>query len=232
MTMRRPNLDPRAPLAQFGLQPAASLPDASALAARLPPGISVSSFSPNKPSREPMVVNDISSSDNDIIDDDDSDIVLDDIVIKKVAESSKDQPLSSMVAHCLPLLPSNPADASMLTHRVGVPKELETTVLDWDLEDDGSPMDQDVRIGQVDGIDDLDSGEEEEREPTEDNEVSGDLEGEEVPGGDEEDDLGGGDAQPEDVEVQPEDVEEGDHHQEEEIPEESLVGDEGVEDEE
>ena len=38
-------------------------------------------------SREPMVVNDISSSDNDIIDDDDSDIVLDDIVIKKVGKS-------------------------------------------------------------------------------------------------------------------------------------------------
>merc|ERR1719173_175991 len=40
MTMRRPNLDPRA---QFGLhqqQQASSLPDASALAARLPPGIS------------------------------------------------------------------------------------------------------------------------------------------------------------------------------------------------
>ena len=34
--------------------------------------------------REPMVVNDISSSDNDVIGDDDSDIVLDDIVIKKV----------------------------------------------------------------------------------------------------------------------------------------------------
>ena len=51
MTMRRPNLDPRAPLAQFGLQAASSLPDASALAARLPPGISVSSLSPNKPSR-------------------------------------------------------------------------------------------------------------------------------------------------------------------------------------
>ena len=34
--------------------------------------------------REPMVVNDLSSSDNDVIDDDDSDIVLDDIVIKKV----------------------------------------------------------------------------------------------------------------------------------------------------
>ena len=89
--------------------------------------------------REPMVVNDISSSDNDVIGDDDSDIVLDDIVIKKVrnlfvlvlgksrhfpncsninhhhhhdqvAESSSDQPLSSMVAHCLPLLPSNHAD--------------------------------------------------------------------------------------------------------------------------
>ena len=88
--------------------------------------------------RELMVVNDISSSDNDVIGDDDSDIVLDDIVIKKVrnlfvlvlrksrhfthcsninhhhhdqvAESSSDQPLSSMVAHCLPLLPSNPAD--------------------------------------------------------------------------------------------------------------------------
>ena len=34
--------------------------------------------------REPMVVNDLSSSDNDVIDDNDSDIVLDDIVIKKV----------------------------------------------------------------------------------------------------------------------------------------------------
>ena len=34
-----------------------------------------------------MVVNDISSSDNDVIDDDDSDIVLDDIVIKKVGQS-------------------------------------------------------------------------------------------------------------------------------------------------
>ena len=51
MTMRRPNLDPRT---QFGLhqqQQASSLPDASALAARLPPGISVSSLSPEKPSR-------------------------------------------------------------------------------------------------------------------------------------------------------------------------------------
>ena len=77
----------------------------------------------------------------------------------------------------------------------------QTTVLDWDLEDDGSPMDQvpllllplsflkdmnikrvplfissygtfdryfaqDVRIGQVDGVLDFDSGEEE-SEPTE-----------------------------------------------------------------
>ena len=32
--------------------------------------------------REPMVVNDLSSSDNDVIGDEDSDIVLDDIVIK------------------------------------------------------------------------------------------------------------------------------------------------------
>ena len=51
MTMRRPNLDPRT---QFGLQQhqqASSLPDASALTARLPPGISVSSLSPEKPSR-------------------------------------------------------------------------------------------------------------------------------------------------------------------------------------
>ena len=35
-------------------------------------------------SREPMVVNDLTSSDNDVIDDDDSDIVLDDVVVKKV----------------------------------------------------------------------------------------------------------------------------------------------------
>ena len=38
--------------------------------------------------RELMVVNDISSSDNDVIGDDDSDIVLDDIVIKKVRNLS------------------------------------------------------------------------------------------------------------------------------------------------
>jgi len=226
MTMRRPNLGSSRP--QFG-SPALPTPDASALAARLPPGISVSSLSPDKPSREPMVVNDISSSDNEVIDDDDSDIVLDDVVIKKVPESSSGQLLSSMVAHSLPLLPSNHGDVSMLTHRVGVPKEWETTVLDWDLEDYSSPSNQDIRIGQVDGMDDLDSGEDE-SEPPKDNEmaeVSGDLEGEEVPGGGEEDELDGG-AQPEEGEAQP-DVE-GHHHQEE-IPEESLVGD-GAEDEE
>merc|ERR1719193_1439002 len=108
MTMRRPNLGSSRP--QFG-SPTLPTPDASALAARLPPGISVSSLSPDKPSREPMVVNDISSSDNDVIGDDDSDIVLYDIVIRKVAESSSCQHLSSMVAHCLLLLPSHPADA-------------------------------------------------------------------------------------------------------------------------
>lgn len=58
-------------------------------------------------------------------------------------------------------------------------------------------------------------------------EISGDLEGEEVPGGVEEDELDGG-AHPEEGEVQP-DVES--HHHQEEIPEESLVGD-GAEDEE
>ena len=48
MTQRRPNLDPGS-RAHFG---ASALPDASsALAARLPPGISVSSLSPHKPSR-------------------------------------------------------------------------------------------------------------------------------------------------------------------------------------
>ena len=87
--------------------------------------------------REPMVVNDLSSSDNDVIDDDDSDIVLDDIVIKKVRrdhlfcfgsgktfsnkqhdqvpESSSDQLFSSMVAHSLPLLPSNSGDVRRRT---------------------------------------------------------------------------------------------------------------------
>ena len=83
-----------------------------------------------------MVVNDISSSDNDVIDDDDSDIVLDDIVIKKVGfwlfqnllfhcynndhhqatESSSDQLLSSMVAHCLPLMPSNPGNVRIFNN--------------------------------------------------------------------------------------------------------------------
>ena len=58
-------------------------------------------------------------------------------------------------------------------------------------------------------------------------EISGDLEGEEVPGGVEEDELDGG-AHPEEGEVQP-DVES--HHHQEEIPEESLVGD-SAEDEE
>merc|ERR1719331_528318 len=108
MTIRRPNLEPGS-RAHFG---APALPDASALAARLPPGISVSSLSPDKPSREPMVVNDLSSSDNDVIDDNDSDIVLDDIVIKKAPERSSDQLFSSMVAHSLPLLPSNSGDVS------------------------------------------------------------------------------------------------------------------------
>ena len=89
--------------------------------------------------REPMVVNDLSSSDNDVIDDDDSDIVLDDIVIKKVRrdhlfcfgsgktlvfsnkqhhqvpESSSGQLFSSMVAHSLPLLPSNSGDVRRRT---------------------------------------------------------------------------------------------------------------------
>ena len=87
--------------------------------------------------REPMVVNDLSSSDNDVIDDDDSDIVLDDIVIKKVRrdhlfcfgsrktfsnkqhhqvpESSSDQLFGSMVAHSLPLLPSNSGDVRRRT---------------------------------------------------------------------------------------------------------------------
>ena len=48
MTMRRPNLDPPgSSRPQFG-SPALPTPDASALAARLPPGISVSSLSPDK----------------------------------------------------------------------------------------------------------------------------------------------------------------------------------------
>ena len=38
--------------------------------------------------REPMVVNDISSSDNDAVEEDDSDIVLDDIVMNKVIKRS------------------------------------------------------------------------------------------------------------------------------------------------
>merc|ERR1719204_478650 len=223
-----PRLDPRS--SQFASH------NASALAARLPPGMSVSSLGPERSTREPMVVNDVSSSDNDIIhEDDDSDIVLDDIVAKKPPEKPSAQTFTSMVAHSLPLLPSNSGETSLLAHKAVGTKEAEAfievkpTVLNWDLEDDHGPMDQEVSIGQVDGIADLDSGD----ESVKDNEmdVSGDLEGEVVEGGEEEEEeLDAAATQHEPVDeddVQP-DVE-GNHQ--EELHEENLVG-ESVEDDE
>ena len=71
--------------------------------------------------REPMVVNDVSSSDNDIIHEDDSDIVLDDIVAKKLPEKPSAQTFTSMVAHSLPLLPSNSGEVKIICIFILIP---------------------------------------------------------------------------------------------------------------
>ena len=71
--------------------------------------------------REPMVVNDVSSSDNDIIHEDDSDIVLDDIVAKKPPEKPSAQTFTSMVAHSLPLLPSNSGEVKIICIFILIP---------------------------------------------------------------------------------------------------------------
>ena len=69
-----------------------------------------------------MVVNDVSSSDNDIIhEDDDSDIVLDDIVAKKPPEKPSAQTFTSMVAHSLPLMPSNSGEVKIICIFILIP---------------------------------------------------------------------------------------------------------------